>query len=270
MLLLYWNATSLPLSSDNVPIDNDSRIINITGNVQAINQTVGASLKVGDNTAPFPSTASTAFTPSPDKPTMLGHCHEVFNSDTDDPFSSNPDDPWHSTFSELRSMRSRMLTLEQLDHNARSLSKTVQDTKEKNSSMDIKINKNLHQIQAIDDKTSTIKAVSDPNSQQIQQLTNEVSALKKVIEDQRQTISDLTNIRNDFKKDKEEFSKKSRSAVEEMNKLVNAQREQVESFRTIRDEVKQKSEVQGRQLTQISQEMDHHKLKYQAYRQHLN
>lgn len=55
-----------------------------------------------------------------------------------------------------------------------------------------------------------------------------------------------------------------------MNKLVNAQREQVETFRSIRDDVKQESKDQGKQLVKISQDMDHHTLKYQAYRQYLN
>lgn len=167
-------------------------------------------------------------------------------------------------------MRSRMLTLEKLDFNAQSLSQTLKATNEKTSSLEIQVSKNSLQLQATSDKTSTIKAASDTNSQQIDKLTKEISALKKVVATQQQAISDLTKIRNDFKQDKEDFSKKSRSAVVEMNKLVDAQREQVESFRTIRDEVKQKSESQDKQLVQMSQDMDHHSLKYQAYRQQLN
>lgn len=123
--------------------------------VQNPNPTVGAPAGVSDNTAP-PSQAATS-----------GHPLKSLHPDSTDPFTSDPDDPWHSTFLELQSIRSRMLTLEKLDANTRTLSQTIQDTNDKASRMDTQIRKNSQQLQAVSDKTSMVKKDTDSNTQLI-------------------------------------------------------------------------------------------------------
>lgn len=246
---------------------------NVTVESQGSTQSVTATQQVSDNTAPVPPVApplSTrrsddrmSYQPPPQDSVSPG-------STVEDPFGSKPEDAWHSTFTELRAMRSRMLTLEELDRDAQSISQQLQATNQKTVSMDTNITEDSQQIQVVQEKTSSLETKTDSNSKQVQALTSEVSALKKVVQEQQQIISNLTQIKNDFKQDKDDFSKKSRKAVTEMNKLVDAQREQVETFRTIRDETKQKSEAQGKQISQLSKDMAHQKLKENASRRYLN
>lgn len=198
----------------------------------------------------------------------------------EDPFDSKPDDPWHFTFTELRAMRSRMLTLEKLDETTQSLSNQLQAFGRKIWDMETQIEKNSKQVQALSTQSSKMDTQVDNNTHQLKELQKEVLNLKKVVQDQQQLISNLKQIKSDFKQDKDDFSKKSRKAVTEMNTLVDAQREQVESFRAIRNEVRQTSQEQSKQInevkqisqeqtkqiTKISHDVKHNSLKDQAFR----
>lgn len=224
---------------------------------------VGASGKVSDNTA-LPSETITTPSPSPHL-----WCDDI-NSNQQDPLASNPDDPWDFTFSELRTMRSRMLTLEKLDLTTKDISKQLEITKGKTSTIETKLQQNTQQLKEVSHNTSKLESRVDNNFQQLKDMQKEIADLKKTVEDQQQIISNLTQIKKDFKKDKEDFAKKSRNAVTEMNKLVDAQREQVESFKSIRDDFKQKSEDQGKQISKISHDLDHKSLKDKAFRYSFN
>lgn len=254
----------------------------------------GPTLGVSDNTASGQS-GSDSTTPSLRSfPAITDH----LNSNSEDPFDSAPNDPWHFTFTELRSMRSRMLSLENLESVSQNLSQQLQEVKGNTSTLQAQVSTNSQQLQASVAETSEIKAKvnqncqhlqalkegnssmltqADNNSKHIQQMESEISALKKMVQEQQQTIQDLQQVKNEFKQDKEDFSKKSHKAVTEMNKLVDAQREQVESFRVIRKDINDKSEAQAKKseeqaqkISKLSHDFDHKSLKDQAFRKSHN
>lgn len=245
----------------------------------------GAPLGVSDNTAlTMPETVPT-LPPQPSDNLTIPQPSLTLSDG--DPFDSTPEDSWHYAFTELKAMRSRMLSLEKLELNTQSFSQQLQelgsktsnienritnnslqlkDLSEENSSWKIKTEENYQQQQTFKEKASSTDTQVSNNSQQIKDLGEEILALKKVVQEQQQTISSLSQVRNDFKQDKDDFSKKSRKVVTEMNKLVDAQREQVESFRVIRNDVNRKCDQQEKQISQISHDVKHNSLKDKAFR----
>lgn len=289
-------STTQPLSAEDNPsvaqiLPSSCRETNDTQHSNEVNEILigqtsqedkSALLEMGDNTAHAPTVVDNTITSPRPFPTLSDH----FNPVPDDPFGSTPDDPWHFTFTELRNMRSRMLSLKQGEPSL-NFSRRLQTVEEKTTTLETRINNNSQQLQALATNTSSVKMHADKNSQQLQvikddnasmglkidknsqqvkALEDQIKALKQVVEDQQQTIIGLKQVKNEFKQDKEDFSKKSRKAVTEMNKLVDAQREQVESLKVIRSDINNKSQEQAKQISQLSHDLDHKSLKDKAFR----
>lgn len=290
-------------TTESLPIDTIPPIMKIILDInvdsdKSAQQHTGPLLGVSDNTASdqFESINMTA--PPQPSPQSFPALPDSSKPNPEDPFSSDTSDPWHSTFTELRNMRSRMLSLGQVETVTQGISQQLQAVEQKTSAMETKISHNSQQLQTSIAETSKVKAKADQNYQQLQalkegssatltqadnnskqikQMKTEIHALRKIVEDQQQTIRDLNQVKDEFKQDKEDFSKKSRNAVKEMNKLVDAQREQVESFRAIRKDINEKSETQARQsekqaqqISKLAHDLDHKSLKDQAFRKSHN
>lgn len=234
----FSDETQSTESKDSTSNDNISTLQHVSYGLgegddsQILNHDGGASPEVSDNTAPAIVSSPTPQPQLSDSMLLLPPPFPPQSSvKEDDPFRSNPEDPWHFTFTELRAMRKRMLTLDKLESTTQNISQQLQAINSQTSNLKNQADSNSQQIEelkskvsASDGKAKKMETQVDGNSHQIKKLGEEITALKKVVQEQQQTISILTEIKNEFKQDKDDFSKKSRKAVTEMNKLVDAQR----------------------------------------------
>lgn len=211
-------------------------------------------LRVSDNRgSPPPMNSHPSFNPA--QQTMF--CPQQPPADY---FSSTPNDPWHLTYNELRTMRARMGTLQQVEAATLDFAK---------------------QLQTLTDRSTATEAKVSNNEQSIQELREELNSLKKTVNDQQQTIQNL-------KKVKEDFKKVSQKSVSEMNTLLEQQRNQVETFKVIRKDIntavqtqkddlkaletaqiKSQAHLKG-QLKHVTEDFEHQKLKDLAYRKRRN
>lgn len=135
-------------------------------------------------------------------------------------FISSPEDPWHLTFNELKVMRARIGTLENVE------AATLEFAK---------------QLQSITTRTTTAEANISRNSDEINALKEEMAKLRDTVYKQQETIDNLHKV-------KEDFSKTSHKRVSEMNKLLEQQKHQVESLKVIKKNIETNAQQQTEQL----------------------
>lgn len=176
------------------------------------------------------------------------------NQERDEGDNNNPraKEPWHDAFLELKAtslelkaIRERTDKLDKIE--AATLTLTEQMAKSK-----------------IVGKTSALEAKVDDNVTQVSNLNEEIRSLKDKVEKQDQQITQLLKL-------KENYKRATQKSIGEMNDLIQVQKEQVDSFHGVSKRLKNDimNDVEGK-VDGLVKEMNHNKLKNQAYRNRQN
>lgn len=164
---------------------------------------------------------------------------------------SKTGEPWHEAFlSELKATSTEM--------------KAIRTRMEKLDSIEAATSQLTTQISAVMGKTTVLETKVEEHDSQFKEMKEEIKSLKTRVEQQDKKIEELSQLKTDYKK-------ATRKAIGEMNELIQVQKDQVDSFHETSERVKKDIliEVDDR-IEELSEDVNHNKLKNQAYRNRQN
>lgn len=186
---------------------------------------------------------------------------------------SPTDNSWQSFYSELKMIRSRMATLDEVEAKTSKFSQQIQAVIDRTDLLESKVDgnnsKTQNKIRTLESKVATLQdsLQKQNNSATVRRLEEELTSLRDTVKKQGEMIAGAQKL-------KEDFSKASKGIMAEMNDLVETQRGQVESFnnstRAIKQEVKEVKEETKETVSQLSANVAYDKLRDQAFKKRHN
>lgn len=198
-----------------------------------------------------------------------------------DKFSSTPDDPWHLTFTELRAMRVRMLTLERLETATNNFTSQMQSVCTRTTNLESVTGHTSNQMAEVREEVAALKksvqdsapeklvemkgeisalkkivqnSKIDQTSNQLKKVQEEVSALKKTVQQQQVIISDLKQAKEELIKTKEDFNKTTKKTISDMHKLADQQKTQVDSFKATKEDLLKSTQKTMSDMHKVAEE----------------
>lgn len=210
------------ISKDNTPVSSEE-MLGLDDNHSELHQHLAClenmtgvrpSVEVGDNKGRLSPTAKLSLDSTQQSP--INPQQQIPTGS----LVSKPEDPWHLTYNELKIMRARMGTLENVEEATLEFAQ---------------------RLQALTNRAATNETKISQNTDEIKGLKEEIAKLRDKVDSQQNTISNMNKIKDDF-------SQKSHRIVSEMNTLLEQQGQQVESLKIIRRDIKIDTQNQKDQL----------------------
>lgn len=99
--------------------------------------------------------------------------------DSDDPFHSSPNDPWHLTYTEMRAMRGRMKTLENVETATLDFAKKLQAMNDRTTITETKPNSNSEKIEAMGRDIKAVNHTTTTTETKVKSHSEKIKAMGK-------------------------------------------------------------------------------------------
>lgn len=186
---------------------------------------------------------------------------------------SKPGDPWHTTFQELRAIRQRIKTLDNVERSTELHTQQLGGVLQQTSDLETAIGSANERIKDLDAEVANLKSAVAKQDKTIASLKSmKEESLKDVKEEFKNAIKSVKKMQDaSLEKAKEEFTQISSQALAEMKDLVEIQKEQVETFHDQASSIKREviTEVEGK-VSKVADEVKYNSLKSQAFRNKQN
>lgn len=187
------------------------------------------------------------------------------------------EESWHAVYSELKEIRKRMATLDEVEIKTNKLSQQVQSISDKTGQLESKVDSNasktFNRIHSLEGRVNSLQdnLQKQDNTSRVQSLEEEVASLRDTVKKQGELIAEVQKL-------KENFSSASNGLMVEMKDLVETQRGQVDSFNQSAQVIKQEvtREVKAirdeteESVSQLSSDIAYDSLRDKAFKNRYN